>query len=146
VKKLEIFLLIEVSKMTTTYNASSASPVRRPLSRALNITCWVLQGLAAFAFLAAGASKLAGAPAMVDMFARLGAGQWFRYLTGVLEVIGALALLFPKAAFYGAALLSAVMVGAIVAHLTILGGNPTPPFVLLVIVGVVTYLKRPKFR
>ena len=29
---------------------------------------------------------------MVEMFAKLGAGQWFRYLTGALEVIGAVAL------------------------------------------------------
>src|SRR5579862_4305175 len=136
---------MEAPKMTTNYNALSPSHNRQPLPKALNITCWVLQGLAALAFLAAGGSKLAGAPAMVEMFARLGAGQWFRYLTGILEVIGAVALLFPKAAFYGAVLLAVVMVGAIVAHLTVLGGNPTPPFVLLVIVGSIAYLRRPKF-
>jgi uncharacterized membrane protein YphA (DoxX/SURF4 family) len=112
----------------------------------LNITCWVLQGLAAAAFLAAGGSKLAAAPAMVEMFAKLGAGQWFRYLTGSLEVIGAVALLFPKAAFYGAVLLAMVMVGAIVTHLAILGGSPIPALVLLVIVGTVAWLRRPLAR
>ena len=132
--------------MTTAYNPLPVLPSRRPLSRVLRITCWVLQGLAALAFLGAGVSKLAGAPEMVDMFAKLGAGQWFRYLTGTLEVIGAVALLFPKTIFYGAALLAVVMVGAIVAHLTVLGGNPSPPFVLLLIVGVVAYFRRPTFR
>jgi uncharacterized membrane protein YphA (DoxX/SURF4 family) len=53
---------------------------------------------------------------MVEMFAKLGAGQWFRYLTGALEVIGGVALLVPRAAFYGAVLLAAVMVGALVTH------------------------------
>jgi uncharacterized membrane protein YphA (DoxX/SURF4 family) len=128
--------------MTTDYTTPSVSSIRRPLSKAVNITCWVLQGLAALAFLAAGGSKLAGAPAMVDVFARLGAGQWFRYLTGALEVIGAVGLVIPRAAFYGATLLGTVMVGAVVAHLAILGGNPTPAIVLLVIVGTVAYLRR----
>src|ERR1700751_4665731 len=105
---------MEVTKMTTGYNTLSTSPSRQPLSKTLNITCWVLQGLAALALLGAGGSKLAGAPAMVEMFARLGAGQWFRYLTGTLEVIGAVALLVPRATFYGAVLLATVMIGAIV--------------------------------
>jgi len=132
--------------MTTDYNAPSVSPVRRPLSKGLNITCWILQGLAAFAFLAAGGSKLAAAPAMVEMFARIGAGQWFRYLTGALEVFGAVALLVPRAAFYGAVLLAIVMIGAIVTHLAVLGGSPIPALVLLIIVGIVAYLRRPASR
>lgn len=129
--------------MTTRYIASSHSPARRPLSRGLNITCWALSGLAAVAFLAAGGSKLAGAPAMVDMFAKIGAGQWFRYLTGALEVFGAVALFVPRTAFYGALLLAIVMAGAIVTHLAVLGGSPIPALVLLVIVGTVAWLRRP---
>jgi len=132
--------------MTTDYSAPSVSPVRRPVSKGLNITCWVLQGLAAAAFLAAGGSKLAAVPAMVEMFAKLGAGQWFRYLTGALEVIGAVALLAPRAAFYGAVLLAMVMVGAIATHLTVLGGSPIPALVLLVIVGTIAWLRRPTAR
>ena len=132
--------------MTTQYNASSYSPPRRPLSKGLNITCWALQGLAAAAFLAAGGSKLAAAPPMVEMFAKIGAGQWFRYLTGALEVIGAVALPVPRAAFYGASLLAVVMVGAIVTHLAVLGGSPVPALVLLVIVGTVAWLRRPTAR
>src|SRR4051812_18767092 len=103
--------------MTTHSIASTVSPGRRQVSRALNVTCWVLQVLAAAAFLAAGASKLAAVPVMVEMFARLGVGQWFRFVTGALEVIGAVGLLVPRAAFYGALLLALVMVGAIVVHL-----------------------------
>src|SRR5580700_4191895 len=129
--------------MTTHSNTPSVSLNRRSLSKGLNITLWVLQALAAFAFLAAGGSKLAGAPAMVDMFAKLGAGQWFRYLTGTFEVVGAIGLLIPRATFYGAALLATVMVGAVVTYLAILGGNPTPAIVLLLITGSIAYLRRP---
>src|ERR1700735_24943 len=129
--------------MTTSYNASSYSSGRRPLSKGLNITGWVLQGLAAFAFLAAGGSKLARAPGRVELFAKIGAGQWFRFLTGTLEVIGAVALLVPRAAFYGAVLLATVMIGAIVTHLAVLGGSAIRALVLLVIVGTIAWLRRP---
>lgn len=132
--------------MTAHSNVSSYSPARRPLSRGLNIACWALSGLAALAFLVAGGSKLASAPTMVEMFAKIGAGQWFRYLTGGLEVFGAVALFVPRAAFYGGVLLAIVMVGAIVTHLAVLGGSPIPAFVLLVIVGTVAWLRRPTAR
>ncbi len=130
--------------MTTVHSAPYASPVHRPLSKGLNIACWALQVLAALGFLMAGGSKLASAPAMVEMFAKVGAGQWFRYLTGALEVIGAVALLIPRATFYGAALLSTVMVGAIVTHLVIVGGSPIPALILLMIVGAVGWFRRPR--
>ena len=57
------------------------------------ITLWILSGLVALAFLGAGGAKLAGAAAMVELFDKVGRGQWFRYLTGLLEVAGAIGLL-----------------------------------------------------
>ena len=53
------------------------------------ITLWILSGLVALAFLGAGGAKLAGAAAMVELFDKVGRGQWFRYLAGLLEVAGA---------------------------------------------------------
>jgi uncharacterized membrane protein YphA (DoxX/SURF4 family) len=100
-------------------------------SKALNFTIWGVQILAALAFLAAGGSKLSGAPAMVEMFEKIGFGQWFRYVTGSLEVAGALLLLLPRTAAIGGWLLAAVMIGAIGTHLFLIGGNPVPAAVLL---------------
>jgi putative oxidoreductase len=41
---------------------------------------------------------LAGVPAMVELFDRVGLGQWFRYFTGLLEVAAGIGLLiFSKA-------------------------------------------------
>ena len=97
------------------------------------IALWVLRGVLGLAFLAAGGSKLAGAPAMVAMFAKIGFGQWFRILTGSLEVAGAIGLFVPRLAVYAASMLAVVMVGAIGFHLTTLGGNPGPPIVLLLL-------------
>jgi putative oxidoreductase len=106
------------------------------------ITLWILRALAGLAFLAAGSAKLAAAPSMVAIFAAIGAGQWFRILTGLLEVAGAAGLFVPRATFYAAVLLAAVMVGAVGFHLVILGGNPAPALVLLVLSGAIAWLSR----
>ena len=68
---------------------------------------------------------------MVDMFEKIGLGQWFRYVTGSFEVIGAVLLLLPRTAAIGGWVLSAVMLGAIGTHLLIIGGSPVPAAVLL---------------
>ena len=128
--------------MTNTI-APALKSAGRPVSRPLKIAAWSLQVLLALAFLAAGGSKLAGAQPMVETFAKIGIGQWFRVLTGILEIAGAVALLVPRAAFFGSLLLPCVMVGAVVAHLTVLGGTPVPPAVLLALTGTVAYLRRP---
>ena len=107
------------------------------------IAVWILSALAALAFIGAGGSKLAGAAMMVDLFAKVGLGQWFRYFTGFLEVAGGLGLLFPRYAFYAAVLLATVMIGAIIAHLTVLGGSPAAPAMLLVLSGTIAYLRKP---
>ena len=107
------------------------------------VTLWTLSGLAALAFIGVGGLKLAGVPAMVELFDKVGLGQWFRYLTGLLEAAGGIGLLFSRYAFYGAGLLCLVMVGAITAHLTVLGGSPAPAFVLLILSGTIAYLRKP---
>jgi uncharacterized membrane protein YphA (DoxX/SURF4 family) len=113
-------------------------------SKTVNILTWVLQIAAALAFLAAGGAKLAGAQPMVDTFQKIGVGQWFRYLTGFLEVVGAIGLVIPRFTFYGAALLVMVMIGAVIAHLAILGGSPVAAIGLLVITGTIAYMRRPR--
>ena len=104
-----------------------------------SITLWILSGLVALAFLGAGGAKLTGAAAMVELFDKVGRGQWFRNFTGLLEVAGGIGLLIPRYAFYAAGLLAIVMVGAIIAHVTVLGGSPAPAAVLFVLSGIITY-------
>ncbi|PWT81235.1 MAG: DoxX family protein, partial [Blastocatellia bacterium] len=62
-------------------------------SRPVTIILWVLQIAVAAMFLIAGGSKLAGAAPMVDMYNAIGVGQWFRYVTGTIEVGSAILLL-----------------------------------------------------
>lgn len=111
--------------------------------RGRNIALWILKIALGLAFVAAGFSKLAGAPPMVAIFAKIGFGQWLRILTGALEVAGAIGLFVPRTTFFAASLLVAVMVGAVGFHLTLLGGNPTPPIVLLILALVTAWLSKP---
>lgn len=126
--------------MSHAASLTPALPVRR--GRAPLIALWIVQiGLAAM-FLLAGGSKLLGAPAMVTLFDGVGIGQWFRYVTGLIEVTSALALLRPQFAVYGALALVSTTIGAIMTHVFIVGGSPVPPAVLLVGAAVVLWARR----
>jgi putative oxidoreductase len=103
---------------------------------------WTVQVLVAAAFLAAGGSKLAGDPSMVAVFDHVGIGQWFRYVTGAVEITGAILILIPKAAIFGAALLACTMAAAVFTHLTVIGGNPLPAILLLSLNLLVLWLRR----
>ena len=107
------------------------------------LTLWILSALVALTFVGAGAAKLAGAAVMVDLFAKVGLGQWFRYVTGLLEVAAGIGLLISRYAFYAAALLAMVMVGAFIAHVTVLGSSPAAPVVLFALTGIIAYLRKP---
>jgi len=115
-------------------------PVRR--SRAGLIGLWVTQIALAGLFLNAGGSKLAGAPDMVALFEAIGVGQWFRYVTGLIEVASAIALFVPSLALFGAVALVATMLGAIATHVFVLGVSPAVPAVLLLAALVVVWARR----
>jgi putative oxidoreductase len=114
-------------------------PSVRPTRR---IGAWTVQAILAAAFLAAGVAKLAGAPFMVDIFEQIGVGQWFRVVTGAVEVIGAVALLVPGLASVGALWLGGTMVGAVATHLFVLHTSPAPAIVLGLLNALVVYLRR----
>jgi putative oxidoreductase len=106
------------------------------------VGAWVLQGVVATAFFAAGAAKLAGAAAMVQLFEQIGVGQWFRYATGLVELVGALALLYPGFAAIGGLWLGGTMFFAILTHLFVLHTSPLPAIVLVILTSLIVYLRR----
>jgi putative oxidoreductase len=119
----------------------TVAEIRTP-SRLVPIALWVVRGLLALAFLAAGIAKLYGVPMLVEEFETIGFGQWFRYLTGILEVAGALTILMPAVSVFGALLLCCIMVGAIMVHVFVIGGSPVPAIVLLVLSAIVVVAQR----
>ena len=70
--------------------AQTATEVSRSDSgstgRIANVGLWILQIAAAAMFLMVGYFKLSGDPQMVELFNAIGFGQWFRYVTGSVEV------------------------------------------------------------
>lgn len=119
---------------TQTLNRTSTTPRTH---RGRNVVLWLVQIALAAMFLMAGASKLASQPQMIAVFEAVGIGQWFRYFTGGLEVLGALLLLIPALSGIGAALLAATMIGAILTHLFVIGGSALMPVVLLAAAALV---------
>jgi hypothetical protein len=101
-----------------------------------------LRTLLTLAFVGAGGAKLAGVVMMVATFDQIGFGQGFRYFTGAVEVIGAALLWLPRRQVVGAAILGGTMVGAVLAHLFILGPSPLPAIVLGVMCAAVLYIYR----
>ena len=110
--------------------------------KTMNIVLWLLQIAAAGMFVMVGLSKLFGNEQMVGLFAAIGLGQWFRYLTGTLEVAGAILLLIPRTSGLGALLLVGVMIGAVMTHLFVIGGNPLMAIILLAITSFVAWERR----
>ncbi len=125
--------------MTTIRRANDVLATR---GKASNTALWTLQVLVALAFGAAGSGKLLGSADMVALFDAVGLGQWFRYVTGSLEVLGALLLILPGTAAFGAVLLAGVMAGAVVAHLTVLHTAPTAPLILFALTALIAWGRR----
>jgi uncharacterized membrane protein YphA (DoxX/SURF4 family) len=72
-------------------------------------------------FLVIGTTKLTGTGNTVEYFAAIAWGQWFRYLTGLLDVAGAALLFVPKLTCYGAIALACSVGTATFISLTVQG-------------------------
>ncbi len=119
----------------------STTDVQRP-PRWKPAALWALKGLLAVAFLSAGGAKIFGVPMMVESFQQIGLGQWFRYLTGALEIVGAITILMPRLAAFRGVLVSCIMVGAIATHLLLIGGSAVPAIILLALSAIVVISHR----
>jgi putative oxidoreductase len=107
----------------------------------INVGLWILQIGAAGMFLMVGFFKLSGDPRMVGLFDAIGFGQWFRYVTGSLEVLGAVLLLILRLSGLGALLLVGAMLGAVATHL-VGGASPLPAIILFIVTGVIAWGRR----
>jgi uncharacterized membrane protein YphA (DoxX/SURF4 family) len=114
----------------------------QPQTTALDVTGWVLRISAGVLFLVVGLAKFQTQSIWVRLFAEIGLGDWFRYVTGILQCVAGLLLLAPRTAKGGAALAGCTMAGAIAVHLFVLdtgvGGAIIPAIILgfLAVVGL----------
>ncbi|MEO5928353.1 MAG: DoxX family protein [Candidatus Kapaibacterium sp.] len=123
--------------MAETINPAFTS--EKPQSRVVNILLWIAQILLAAMFIFSGFHKVSGDPIMIGVFEKVGMGQWFRYLTGGLELLAGIGLLIPRFAGISAVVLAVVMVGAVITHIAILGGSFAVPLALMILLAVVAW-------
>ncbi len=124
----------------TTIAASST------LSRFKTVGFWVLKIALAALFVMAGGAKLYGVPAMVETFEKVGLGQWFRYFTGALELLGAALLLWPGTTAFGALLLTVICIGAFLAQLLVLHEDVIHAIVMAIILAAIVWTHRDQLR
>lgn len=91
------------------------------MNKSSAIILWIVKIVAAIILLQTLFFKFTAAPESVEIFTRVGIEPYGRIGTGVLELIAAILILIPATAYLGAGLALGLMVGAIGAHLTILG-------------------------
>lgn len=120
--------------------------VSRPsVSPALHRALWVLQILLGLFFvLASAAPKLWGDPFAVAIFDGIGAGQWLRYVVGVLELAGGVGLMTRRFSGPAAVGLVLLMIGAALTQAVVLDGGllVVTPIVLGALTAVIAYGRR----
>lgn len=84
---------------------------------------WIVRGGIAVVFILFGAQKFPADPGSewVKIFQQMGFGQWFRYFTGVVEVLGGVLVLIPPAVTVGLFLLARTMLGAVLIMVFVIG-------------------------
>ncbi len=97
--------------------------VRAP-SKWATTAIWALRVFLGLIFLYIGVTKLTGTANTVEYFAAIGWGQWFRYLTGILDIVGAALLFVPKWTYFGAIVLAGSVGTGTLISLTVLRGDP----------------------
>jgi uncharacterized membrane protein YphA (DoxX/SURF4 family) len=112
-------------------------------SRGVNIAAWVASGLLCALYLFTSYMKLSSAPPAVESFHSYGYSDGFRMFIGTCELLGAIALLIPRLAFWSASGLFIIMLGAAHAHLTHDEASHLPVVIVaLLLLTFIAYARR----
>jgi len=87
----------------------------------VQVLSWILRLVAAVILLQTLFFKFTAAPESVYIFTKVGAEPWGRIGSGVIELVAAVLLLWPRLTWLGSVLALGMMTGAIASHLTVLG-------------------------
>lgn len=83
-------------------------------SRVDNLVRWILRGAVTVLFCYVGVSKFKEHSMWIRIFDQIGLGQWFRYFTGVVQIVGGLMVIVPRTFVIGIVLLACTMLGAVI--------------------------------
>lgn len=115
-------------------------PVDRTPDRIDVLARWLPRVAVALAFVSLGSQKFTERM-WVQIFDRIGFGDWFRYLTGVLQITGGVLVLIPRTCLIGLLLLACTMVGAMLAWVLVLdspGSALVPGIALAILLAIAT--------
>ncbi|MFD7027761.1 DoxX family protein [Streptomyces sp. NPDC059917] len=129
---------------TTTTAAATGTPSATKSGKAVVRVVWTLRILLALFFaLASALPKLLALPAAATVFDSIGVGHWFMYLTGLVELAGAVGLLVRRLTGPAATALIVFLVFAFVTQLTAMHGeNAGTPFLFMVPLAVIAWNRR----
>ena len=111
------------------------------MSRGPRIASVVVASLLGVWFLVAGSQKFLAAAVFKKMFADFGLPLWLVPVIGVLELTGAVLVLVPHTARFGAVVIATVMVGAVGSHLMSGIGSPVAALAALAMAGFVAVVR-----
>ncbi|WP_328679072.1 DoxX family protein [Streptomyces sp. NBC_00322] len=128
----------------TTSNAAAGTASGPTLSRRSHLAVRTLQiVLALFMAIPSAAPKLIGHSSAAESFDKIGFGDWFMYLTGGLELAGAIALVIPILSGLSALAFMGLMIGAFITQVTVFDGQyAITPVILFVIFGGIAWVRR----
>jgi putative oxidoreductase len=112
------------------------------MTRNRSIAVWTLQILLAVLFLLQAWMKLSGSPAWIARFQRWGYPEHFYLVVGLIELLGAVALVVPRFTRIGAGALMVLMVGAAATHLLHREPQVVTALVLIALLWIVFYARR----
>ena len=102
---------------------------------------WALRGVIFLIFLFFGTAKFksdAHTPWVV-LYNQIGFGQWFRYVTAVIELVGAFLVLIPQTVMAGLLLLACTMTGAMLVDAVVLHRFVDAFFPFSILCGLIAF-------
>jgi DoxX-like protein len=133
-----------MSATTATAATTTATTTGTTLGRRSHLAVRTLQILlAVFMGIASAAPKLIGHSSAAESFDKIGFGDWFMYLTGGLELAGAIALVIPILSGLSALAFMGLMIGAFITQVTVFDGQyAITPLILFVVFGGIAWVRR----
>ena len=127
-----------------TANAAAVTATGTTLSRRSHLAVRTLQiVLAVFMAIPSAGPKLVAHSSAAESFDKIGFGDWFMYLTGGLELAGAIALVIPILSGLSALAFMGLMIGAFITQMTVFDGQyAITPVILFVIFGGIAWVRR----
>ena len=108
----------------------------------MTILGWILQGLLAAMFLMAGFGKVTGSKMHREAFVHWRLPQWFRIVTGLVELIGSGLLIIgywqKNFAIAGALILGVTAIGGLITHLRVKDGFKET--FMIVLLGIIAFI------